>query len=84
MLYKSKVSAITGKSPANPWDIRDAFLAAALLLKNAGAAGTTQSEWNAAMRYFSGSTNPAYSFYGDNVATLAGKYQADIDSLNAK
>jgi peptidoglycan hydrolase CwlO-like protein len=84
MLYKDKVSAITGKSPANPWDIRDAFLAAALLLRNAGANGTTQGEWNAAMRYFSGSTNVAYRFYGDNVAALADKYQADIDSLNAK
>ncbi|PIT90437.1 MAG: hypothetical protein COU22_02190, partial [Candidatus Komeilibacteria bacterium CG10_big_fil_rev_8_21_14_0_10_41_13] len=76
--YKGKVAAITG-SLANPWDIRDAFLAAALLLKDNGA---LNSEWAAAMRYFSGSTNPAYSFYGDNVVATTEKYQEDIDALN--
>jgi len=78
--YSSKVSAITGKT-ADPWDIRDAFLAAALKLA-AGGATSQSGEWAAAMRYFSGSTNPKYSFYGDNVVTLAEKYQADIDQLN--
>ncbi|MBI5733811.1 MAG: hypothetical protein HY973_02615, partial [Candidatus Kerfeldbacteria bacterium] len=41
-------------------------------------------EWNAAMRYFSGSTNAKYRFYGDNVMTLADGYQDDIDQLNKK
>jgi len=82
--YKNKVAAITGKSPANPWDIRDAFLAAAIKLKAGGADSTRQGQWNAAMRYFSGSTNPAYSFYGDNVLALADKYEDDIAKLNAK
>ena len=78
--YKDKVTAITGKT-ANPWDIRDAFLAAAILLK---ANGATQSggEWAAAMRYFSGSTNTAYRFYGDNVIEIAQEYQQDIEDLN--
>lgn len=80
--HKAEVSAITSKSPANPWDIRDAFLASALLLKANGAAGgTRQSEWTAAMRYFSGGTNPKFSFYGDNVLELADKYQSDLDQL---
>jgi hypothetical protein len=39
-------------------------------------------EWAAAMRYFSGSTNLQFRFYGDNVVILAEKYQADIDQLN--
>ncbi|MFA6322465.1 MAG: hypothetical protein WCX71_03220 [Candidatus Buchananbacteria bacterium] len=82
--YKNKVSALTGKSPASPWDIRDAFVASALLLKANGAGTSRQSQWNAAMKYFSGSTNSAYSFYGDNVLALADKYQADIDKLNTK
>ncbi len=82
MGYKDKVSAITGKNPASPWDIRDAFMASALKLKAGGADSTRQGQWNAAMRYFSGSTNPAYSFYGDNVLALADKYQADINQLN--
>jgi peptidoglycan hydrolase CwlO-like protein len=80
MGYKDKVTAITGKT-ANPWDIRDAFLASAIKLK-AGGAGTVEGEWAAAMRYFSGSTNLAYRFYGDNVVARANQYQADIDALN--
>lgn len=80
--YKDRVSQLTGNSPANPWDIRDAFVAAAILLKGNGANGTRQGEWNAAMRYFSGSTNPRYRFYGDNVMTLAEAYEEDIEELS--
>jgi len=80
MGYKDQVSAVTGQ-PANPFDIRDAFIAAAIKLKADG--GATQSgEWAAAMRYFSGGTNPAFRFYGDNVVATAAKYQSDIDALN--
>lgn len=81
MGYKDKIAAITG-SPANPWDIRDAFLASGLKLKAAGAADTEASWWKAAMIYFSGSTNTKYRFYGDNVVTLAKKYQQDIQDLS--
>ena len=77
--YKNKVSAISGKT-ANPWDIRDAFIAAAVKLKADGAS-SVEGEWAAAMRYFSGSTNPAFRFYGDNVVALADDYQADIKAL---
>ena len=77
--YEAQVSTITGK-PANPWDISDAFLAAAIKLK-AGGAGTQSGEWAAAMRYFSGGTNPAYSFYGDSVVAKAAQYQSDIANL---
>jgi len=80
MGYKEKVTAITGKT-ANPWDIRDAFIAAAIKLKADGA-GTVEGEWAAAMRYFSGSTNTRYRFYGDNVVAMAAQYQTDIDALN--
>jgi membrane-bound lytic murein transglycosylase B len=77
--YESAVRAATGKA-ADPWDIRDAFIAAATKLRNDG--GATQSgEWSAAMRYFSGSTNTAYRFYGDNVVATAAQYQSDIDQL---
>jgi len=77
--YQAKVATITGQ-PANPFDIRDAFLAAAIKLAGQGA--TSQSgEWAAAMRYFSGGTNPAFSFYGDSVLSIATKYQTDIDQL---
>lgn len=79
--YKARVSAFTGNSPANPWDIRDAFVAAAILLKANGADGSRDGEWKAAMRYFSGGTNPAYSFYGDSVIELADGYADDIATL---
>ncbi len=79
MGYKDQVTAISGKL-ANPWDIRDAFLAAAIKLQ-AGGAGSVDGEWAAAMRYFSGSTNPKYRFYGDNVVATAKQYQSDIDQL---
>ncbi len=78
--YKDKVAALTGK-PANPWDINDAFTAAAIKLKADGA-GTQSGEWAAAMRYFSGSTNVRYRFYGDSVVAQAQEYQNDIDNLN--
>ncbi|MDP3794841.1 MAG: hypothetical protein Q8R13_02850 [bacterium] len=83
MGYRERIVAVSGRAPANPWDIRDAFIAAALYLKNAGAvAGNEQSEWAAAMRYFSGSTNPRFRFYGDNVLALARRYEEDIKALN--
>jgi len=81
MGYKDKVAALTGKSPANPWDIRDAFVAASVLLKANGANATYQGEWNAAMRYFSGSTNLKYRFYGDSVMELTKKYDSDLETL---
>lgn len=78
--HTNDVAAITGHK-ANPWDINDAFVASALLLKANGGVGSTDNEWKAAMRYFSGSTNVRFRFYGDNVLALAKKYQADIDVL---
>lgn len=78
MLYKDKVKAITGK-PADPWDIRDAFLAAALYLKDSGA---LSNEWRAAMRYFSGSTWSKYEqYYGNSVIALARQYEEDIKAI---
>lgn len=81
MGYKDKVAAVTGKSPANPWDIRDAFIASGLKLKAAGAGDTEASWWKAAMIYFSGSTKSQFRFYGDNVVSLTNKYQQDIENL---
>ena len=79
MGYKDKISAVTGKT-ADPWDIRDAFIASAVKLAADGA--TSESgEWAAAMRYFSGSTNSKYSFYGDNVVKIPKQYAEDIADL---
>lgn len=79
--YSSKVEKLTGKA-ADPWDIRDAFVAASIKLMADGASsGTDQGEWNAAMRYFSGSTNPQFRFYGDQVMTRTEQYRKDIKEL---
>jgi len=82
--YADRISQITGTT-ADPWNIRDSFLAAGLYLANYGASSQNpDDEWKAAMIYFSGSTNPKYKFYGDSVINLATKYQADIDTLEKK
>lgn len=81
MGYRKKVGALNGKGSANPWDIRDAFLASAIKLKNDGADGTYNNEWKATLKYFAGSVNYTFRFYADNVMATAEKYQADIDEL---
>lgn len=78
ILYKDKIKAVTGKS-ADPWDIRDSFLAAGIYLKELG--GVT-NEFRAAMQYFSGSSWTKWEeFYGRSVLALAANYEADIAKL---
>jgi len=82
LIYKPKIEAITGKVPADPWNISDAFLAAALYLKDYGAASQTyNSEWRAAMIYFAGSTKSQYRFYGDSVMSIAKSLEDDISAI---
>jgi hypothetical protein len=67
---------------ANPWNIKDSFLAAALYLTKYGASNKTYNdEWKAAMIYFSGSTNTKYRFYGDSVMKIASQYEDDIVAI---
>jgi len=81
MKYRERVKEITGKS-ADPWDIKDSFLAAALYLKDYGADKKTEdAEWKAAMIYFSGTTNKKYRFYGDSVINIARGYEEDIRAI---
>jgi len=81
MIYKDEVAQILGKTP-DPWSIKDAFIAAALYLADYGAKNQTyNSEWKAAMIYFSGSTNLAYRFYGDSVMKITATYQEDIKQI---
>ncbi len=77
-LYKDKVAQTTGKT-ANPWNIKDAFLAAGFLLKDNGA---LKNEFNAAMRYFSGgSWTKSEQFYGNSVLAIARGYEDDIKTM---
>jgi peptidoglycan hydrolase CwlO-like protein len=75
-----------GSTPSNPWDPKDAIMAAAVLMADNGAdAGTRSSERLAALRYFAGWTNasnPNYAFYGDGVMDNADDFQQQIDILS--
>lgn len=53
--YKSRVESLTGVKPANPWKVRDAFLAAGLYLSDNGAGSQKQTdEISAATAYLCG------------------------------
>lgn len=83
MKYRERITQITGKI-ADPWNIKDSFLAAALYLADYGAAKKTyEAEWKAALIYFSGTTNARYRFYGDSVMAIAKGYEEDIKTLEA-
>lgn len=76
--YGQKVTDITGKV-ADPWDIRDAFLANGLYLK---ALGGQTNEFNAAMKYYCGGNCSKYDrFYGNSVISIANQYEADIKAI---
>jgi membrane-bound lytic murein transglycosylase B len=85
VLYEDRLEEIIG-SAADPWDIRDSFLAAALYLADAGATKQTyEYEWCAALTYFTGSCSlnnqVRYEFYGDSVMSRASAYADDIAKL---
>jgi peptidoglycan hydrolase CwlO-like protein len=78
--YKDRVRTIT--SSADPWNIKDSFIASALYLTDYGAKSQdANGEWRAAMIYFSGSTNTRYRFYGDSVMATAAQYENDIQTI---
>jgi peptidoglycan hydrolase CwlO-like protein len=64
-IYEDKVKTYTGKSYADPWNLRDAFSAAGIYLKELGA-GAQSGEYRAASRYYGGSSS-----YASTVATRA-------------
>lgn len=88
MIYRDELKQINGK-PADPWDIKDSFLAAALYLADYGAAKQTDDgEFNAALSYFAGSgwASSRYSKiykrdYGYPVAAIADRYESDIAKI---
>lgn len=76
-LYSDKIEKISGSVPANPWNIRDSFLANALYLKDLGAGSQTYAkELYAAGRYFG---DPSSS-YGKSVMKAADCMQGYIDN----
>lgn len=80
--YGAKVEAITGRV-SDPWDIKDAFLATAIYLKDLGGASKS-GEFRAVMSYFSGGSWSKWEeFYGNSVLAIAKNYEADIAAIEA-
>lgn len=77
--YTGPVSAITGII-ANPWNIKNAFLASGLLLKDNGA---LTSESVAAAKYYCGGSygRAECRSYANSVLRFATQYEADIKAI---
>lgn len=87
LFYEGEVAKLTGHNPPNPWDIDDAFIAAAIKLAKGGANQRTYgAEWKAAMIYFAGGnwSKSIYRFYGDQVMELAEVIQEQLDLIEGK
>jgi len=86
LLYTDAVSNLTGRRPASPWNIEDAFTASGLMLAESGANKQTYaSEVKAAKIYIAGgrwNTSLTARIYANNVMAEATKIQKDIDTLN--
>ncbi|MDP2910363.1 MAG: lytic murein transglycosylase [bacterium] len=88
MIYRDRLRDIMGE-PADPWSIKDSFLAAALYLADYGAAKQTpEGEFNAALSYFAGPGwyNSKYGSvykrdYGYPVMAIAKAYEFDIAKI---
>ncbi len=76
MGYRDEVAEITKNNPPNPWNLFDAMTAMGLKLAKGGASQQTyESEFNAALLYFSGSINHHYDWYAQSVLDLAKQYE---------
>lgn len=88
MIYRDRLRDIMGE-PADPWSIKDSFLAAALYLADYGAVKQTpEGEFSAALSYFAGPGwyNSKYSSvykrdYGYPVMAIAKAYESDIAKI---
>ncbi len=82
MLYKDRLDNLLGRV-ADPWSIRDSFLATGVFLADFGAESQIrEDEWNAAMKYFSGgTTNSSFFWYADQVLARADQFEQDIKVL---
>jgi peptidoglycan hydrolase CwlO-like protein len=86
--YRDRLKEILGR-PADPWNIKDAFLAAAVYLSDNGATKQTYNdEFNAALSYFAGPGwyNSSYRNiykrdYGYPIMNLTERYEAEIKVL---
>ncbi len=79
VLYQSEFQSKLGHKP-DPWNIKDAFMATGVYLKDLGA---LNSEFTAVMRYFSGYNWSKWEeFYGRSVLAIAAQYEEDIKEID--
>lgn len=72
--YADKVAQIVGRSIANPWNIEDAFMAAAVKLANAGATAKTRAaEVAASKAYYSGNSKCSKAQCNSYASTIQNK-----------
>ena len=79
--FENRVTELTGHNTPNPWNVEDAFTAAAIFLSEAGASSQTSAgEIKAAKTYISGNPNCTKYIcksYANRIAALA----RDIDRI---
>ena len=82
LLFEEKVAALTGHNPPNPWNVEDAFTAAAVFLSESGATSKTEAgETRAAKTYLSGKPScRTYScrVYASTILSLATRIERAI------
>lgn len=71
---EGEVGRITGKSTPTPYELLDAFVATALILRGGGAA--SGNEYEAVNRYFAGPNWQRFTWYGDRVLAVAKEYES--------
>lgn len=76
-MCRADVDSILGR-PGNPWELKDAFLAAGVLLKKNGG---ISDPYTAACRYYAGQCNVAGKGYANSVVARMKTYQKDLDVL---
>lgn len=84
LLYEEEVARLVGRRPPNPWNIEDAFMAAAVKLATAGAINKNfEGESRAAKVYLSGNPNCTKricSYYVDLVLSKAEELDKQLNS----
>ncbi|HUO75393.1 MAG TPA: lytic murein transglycosylase [Candidatus Paceibacterota bacterium] len=82
MGYRDQIAAISGHALPDPWNIEDAFVAAAAKLSNDGASSQTRAgEIAASKKYYCGnaaSTNASCVNYANSVQLLAANIKSDL------
>lgn len=73
---ENTVAELTGRPLPSPYNLQDAFVATAIILRNSGAAAG--NEYEAVNRYFAGGNWQRFTWYGDRVLAVAKEYESNF------